>query len=80
MGLLTRDECLHHIGFRCSIVHIDCDTMAVSCFKQALHFPEVVAQEPDIARISEVRNLEIRTNLQGYTKNPVDNVVEERRW
>ncbi len=52
--------------------------MVVSCFKQALHFPEVIAQEHDIARISEVRNLDIRTNLQDYTKNPVDNVVEER--
>ncbi len=57
----------------------------VNCFRQVLHLSVVVAQEHDIVGISKARNVDARTNLnawvalQGFTKNPAGNVVEEGR-
>ncbi len=64
-------------------MHADCSGVAVSCFKQILHLPVVVDQRHDIVNISEVRHMDVGTNVspwkivQGLTKNIVDNVVEE---
>ncbi len=57
--------------------------MVVNCFKQALYLPEGVTQKGHIVGVSEVRNVDVRTNLnywvalQGLTDTLVGNVVEE---
>ncbi len=59
--------------------------LVVNCFRQVLHLLVVVAQGHDIVGISKVRNVDVRTilnpwvALQGLTKNPAGNVVEEGR-
>ncbi len=77
LALLTRDECRHHLGFRNINAHANCCGMVV----KSLHLPEAVTQEHNIAGVSEVRYVDVRTNLtpwvalQGLAKNPVDHVV-----
>ncbi len=59
--------------------------MAFNFLKQALHLPVAITQKHNIVGVSEVRNVDARTNLnpwvalQSSTKNPVDNLVEEGR-
>ncbi len=62
-----------------------CGDRLVTCFKQALRLPVVVAKSRDIASINEVRYIDVRTNLnpwvamQGLTKNPIGTAIEEGR-
>ncbi len=63
----------------------NCCGMVVKFFKQTLHLPVAVTQEHNIIGVSEVTNVVVRTNLnpwvdlQGVTRNPVNNAVEEGR-
>ncbi len=77
MALLTRDECRHHLGFQNINAHVNCCGMVV----KSLHLPVAVTQERDIVGVTEVKSVDVRTNLtpwvalQGLAKNPVDNLV-----
>ncbi len=59
--------------------------LVFNCFRQVLHLSVIVAQGHDIVGITKARNVNVRTNLnpwvalQGLTKNPAGNVVEEGR-
>ncbi len=64
-------------------MHTTCFGMVVNCFKQALNLLVVVAQEHNIAGVSEVRYLDVRANLNAWVilqclvRTPVDNAIEE---
>ncbi len=64
--LLTRDEYCHNLGFRSASSHVNCCGTAVNCFKQTLHLPVAVAQSRNTNRVSGVRNVDIRTNLNPW--------------
>ncbi len=59
--------------------------MVVNCFKYGLHLPVAVTKEHNIVAKSEVRHIDVDSNLnpwvilQMLTKNPIDNINEEGR-
>ncbi len=53
--------------FFCGInAHSDCCSVAVNCFKQALHLPVIVAQEQNIIAESEIRYMDVRYKLNPW--------------
>ncbi len=81
--LLTWDKCLHCIGPWSDNAHTYCNSVVINSFKQAVPFPIVSAQDPDIVGIGAFWHVDDGSNqnryviFQGLSKNATLNEIKE---